>query len=74
MSVIYDCWGPLKGEQRNWGHIGLSTGDEKVIHAWGEVRIDDYLAIQDLYAPGWTKPKYIGCVPVSAILKGMTAR
>jgi hypothetical protein len=72
--VCYDCWGTFEGEHRNWGHVGLSTGDGKVIHAWGEVRMDDYLAVQDLDVPGWTKPRYIGWVPVSAILKGMTAQ
>jgi len=72
--VCYDCWGTVEGEYRNWGHIGLATGDGAVIHAWDEVRLDGYLAIQDLQAPGWTKPEYIGWVPVSLILKGMTAR
>jgi len=71
--VCYDCWGTFESEHRNWGHIGLSTGDGKVIHAWGEVRLDDYLAVENLDAPGWTKPKYIGWIPVSAILRGMRA-
>lgn len=72
--VCYDCWGALQGERRNWGHVGLSAGDGRVIHPWGEVRVDDYLAIQDLDAAGWTKPEYVGWIPVSAILKGVTAR
>jgi hypothetical protein len=70
--VCYDCWGSIESEYRNLGHIGLSTGDGRVIHAWSRVRIDDYLAIQDLDAPGWTKPQYVGWVPTSAILRGMT--
>jgi cell wall-associated NlpC family hydrolase len=73
--VFYDCWGSIKGESRNWGHVGLSVGDGKVVHAWDEVRLDDYLAVQDLSpAGGWTKPSYIGWAPVSEVLKGMTVR
>jgi hypothetical protein len=70
--VCYDCWGSIEGERRNWGHIGLSTGDGRVIHAWGEVRVDGYLTLQDLEAPGWSRPEYVGWVPASVILKGMT--
>lgn len=73
--VCYDCWGTLEGEHRNWGHIGLSVGDGKVIHTWGgEVRMDDYRTIEDLDASEWTTPEYIGWVPVSSILKGMPPR
>lgn len=73
--VCYDCWGTLEGEHRNWGHIGLSVGGGKVIHTWGgEVRMDDYRAIEDLDASEWATPEYIGWVPVSLILKGMTPR
>ncbi len=73
--VFYDCSGPIQGEQRNWGHVGLSLGEGKVIHAWGEVRIDDYLGIQDLKpAEGWTQPQYIGWGPLQEIMKGMTLR
>jgi uncharacterized protein YycO len=68
--VCYDCWGTIESEYRNWGHIGLSIGDGKVIHAWGEVRLDDYRTVQDLDDPGWTRPQYIGWVPVSAVLRG----
>ena len=59
--VFYDCSGTIEGEYRNWGHVGLSLGDGQVIHAFGKVRKDDYLAIQDLSpGEGWTHPKYIG--------------
>lgn len=67
--VFYDCWGTLEDDHRNWGHVGLSTGGGQVIHAWGEVRRDDYRTVQELDAPGWTKPKCIGWVPAPAILK-----
>jgi len=70
--VCYDCIGEIDGEARNWGHIGLSLGDDQVIHAWKIIRIDHYKDIQLLEAPGWTKPKYIGWVPVEKILRGMT--
>jgi hypothetical protein len=70
--VCYDCTGVIDGEIRNWGHIGLSIGNNQVIHAWKEIRIDHYEDIQQLEAPGWTKPRYIGWVPVAEILRGMT--
>jgi hypothetical protein len=61
--VFYDCWGTLEGEYRNWGHVGLSIGNGDVIHAFGKVRVDNYLDIQDLSpGTGWTKSEYIGWV------------
>lgn len=72
--MCYDCWGTLRGEHSSWGYVGLSVGDGRVIHAWGEVHMDDYLAVQELEVPGWTKPEYIGWVPVSDILRGMAVR
>lgn len=73
--AFYDCCGMLLGEYRNWGHVGLSLGDGRVIHAWDRVRIDDYRAVEDLTpAAGWTNPSYIGWAPVSEIMKGMTVR
>lgn len=69
--AFYDCSGPLSGDYKNWGHVGLSLGDGDVIHAWNKIRIDNYLEIEDLTpAQGWTKPKYIGWVPVERIFKG----
>jgi hypothetical protein len=66
--VFYDC---SDGNGKNWGHVGLSTGDGKVIHAWDEVRLDGYLDIEKLPGPpGWTKPEYIGWVPVERLLQG----
>lgn len=72
--VCYDCSGRINGETCNWGHIGLSIGNGEVIHAWHEVRIDHYAAIENLGAPGWTKPRYIGWVPVADILLGMRVK
>jgi cell wall-associated NlpC family hydrolase len=69
--VFYDCWGTLKGRYKNWGHVGLSTGDGNVIHAWNVVRIDDYLDLENITpAPGWTQPRYIGWAPVERIFQG----
>jgi len=70
--VFYDCWGAIQGEYKNWGHVGISLGDGKVIHAWDKVRIDDFLELQKLEpAAGWTSPKYAGWAPLSAVLVGM---
>jgi len=69
--VFYDCWGTLQGRHKNWGHVGLSTGDGNVIHAWDKVRIDNYLEVEKLVpAPGWTKPQYISWAPVERIFQG----
>jgi hypothetical protein len=72
--VCYDCSGEIDGATRNWGHIGLSIGEGKLIHAWHEIRIDQFEEIEQLEAPGWTKPRLIGWVPVARILRGMKAR
>jgi len=66
--ACYDCTGDINGETPNWGHIRLSLGDGRVIHAWGVVRIDDYLAIEQLCASGWTAPRYIGWAPLERVL------
>lgn len=69
--VFYDCFGDINGKSRNWGHAGLSLGDGKVIHAWDQVRIDPYLAVEKLTsAPGWSQPHFIGWVPLERILEG----
>ena len=73
--VFYDCWGSLKGEYKNWGHVGLSVGEGQVIHAWDEVRQDDYLAVQRLTpAAGWSPPQYIGWACVERVLRGYRPR
>jgi len=69
--VFYDWTGTIHGVTKNWGHVGLSCGDGKIIHAWGKVREDDYLAVEQLEAPpGGTSPRYIGWVGVERILQG----
>jgi hypothetical protein len=32
--VFYDCWGTINRKYKNWGHVGISVGESKVIHAW----------------------------------------
>ena len=67
--VFYDCCGTADGEPRDWGHCGLCIGEGRVIHAWDRIRIDDYLALEQLTpAPGWTQPRYIGWVPLERVL------
>lgn len=73
--VFYDSSGTFRNEHKNWGHVGLAIGDNKVIHSWGKVRIDDYLAVEKLSAPkGWTKATYIGYVPPAVLLKNHKPR
>lgn len=69
--VFYRSSGPFEGVIHDWGHVGLCVGDGMVIHAWDVIRIDDYLAVQNLKgAPGWTSPEYIGWTPPEVFLKG----
>lgn len=73
--VFYDCWGTIGGVRKNWGHVGLATGDGRVIHAWGTVRVDGYREVEALSGgEGWTSPEYIGWTPVARVLEGMTLR
>jgi hypothetical protein len=69
--VFYECFGPLRGEYKNWGHVGLCLGEAQVIHAWDKVRQDHYLDVERLTpAPGWSAPRYIGWTPVECIFVG----
>jgi Putative homoserine kinase type II (protein kinase fold) len=69
--VFYDCSGDINGTNRNWGHVGLSLGNGKVIHAWDKVRTDHYLDMENMIsAPGWSHPRFIGWVPVERMLVG----
>lgn len=73
--VFYDCAGTINGTYQNWGHVGLSLGDERIVHALAEVRVDTYLAVEDLPpAPGWTPFRYIGWATLPAIFKGVIIR
>lgn len=69
--VFYDCFGTLMDTYRNWGHVGLSLGDGRIVHAWDKVRVDTIRSVEELDAgKGWTKPKFIGWAPVSKVLEG----
>ena len=71
--VFFDCFGELKGKYRNWGHMGLSLGEGRIVHSWdGVVRLDEIRAVAALPAlPGWTQPVYTGWCPPELILVGM---
>jgi cell wall-associated NlpC family hydrolase len=69
--VFYECSGPLQGEYKDWGHVGLCVGEGQVIHAWDLVRQDHYLDVEQLSpAPGWSPPRYIGWTAVERIFVG----
>jgi cell wall-associated NlpC family hydrolase len=71
--VFYDCAGPLDGQHRNWGHMGLSLGDGRVIHAWNVVRVDDLHTVEQLVPlSGWSQPQYTGWAAPEVILVGMS--
>jgi len=82
--VLFECSGPVKQSTNNdiyifgysdekfenWGHVGLCIGEKMIVHSIREVRVDDYFEVQNLeYAPGWSKPIFIGWVPIEVILK-----
>jgi glycosyltransferase involved in cell wall biosynthesis len=69
--VFYDYEGEIRGERRNWGHVGLYVGAGRIIHSWDRVRIDDYRNLSDLTRPpGFASPSYIGWAPVERIFQG----
>jgi cell wall-associated NlpC family hydrolase len=69
--VFYDCVGTLMNTCRNWGHVGLSLGDGRIVHAWDTVRVDTVRGVEELDAGhGWTKPRFLGWAPVSKVLEG----
>ncbi|TQJ30729.1 NlpC/P60 family protein [Microbacterium sp. SLBN-146] len=68
--VFYDSVGDMLGERRNWGHVGLSLGDGRVIHAWDRVRIDDHIALASITpAPGWEPLAPAGWTPLHRALE-----
>jgi cell wall-associated NlpC family hydrolase len=69
--VFYDCFGTIMNTYKNWGHVGISLGDGRIVHAWDKVRVDTIQAVEELDAgKGWNKPKFIGWAPVSKVLEG----
>jgi cell wall-associated NlpC family hydrolase len=73
--VFYATHGPVSGEIRDWGHVGLSLGDGAIVHAWDVVRIDPVDAVGDLVPPdGWTPAEPLGWTPVERVLEGSRPR
>jgi cell wall-associated NlpC family hydrolase len=73
--VFYRCEGPIDGTHHEWGHVGLSLGDGRVVHAWDEVRVDDAREVEALRpAAGWTAPRLIGWTTPARILEGHRPR
>lgn len=69
--VFYNCNGKINDQFDNWGHVGFSLGDGKVIHAWGHIRIDNYLELEALEGSSTGEtPEYIGWVPLKRVLIG----
>lgn len=73
--VFYESVGELFGERRDWGHVGLSLDDGRVVHAWDRVRVDEYRALEALTpATGWEPLRWVGWVPLSRVLEGARPR
>lgn len=73
--VFYDWWGAINGTEKNWGHVGISLGDGRVIHALAEVRIDPIRDVVALLPPHEAHPsRYIGWVPTEVVLVGSVPR
>ncbi len=72
--VFYESVCELFGERRDWGHVGLSLGDGRVVHAWDRVRVDGHRDIEELTAPGGAPLRWIGWVPLSRVLEGARPR
>ena len=69
--VFYGTTGLIDGVKKDWGHVGLCIGNNKVIHTWNVIRIDNHLDVQTLpNAPGWSAPKYLGWTPPEVFLRG----
>ncbi len=67
--VFYDAVGPLDGVVKNWGHMGLSLGDGRIVHAWDVVRVDTVAALEQLAgSPGWTRSVHLGWAPIERVL------
>src|SRR5512140_2407313 len=49
--VFFDTVCEVSGELKNWGHIGLSLGDGRIVHAWDVVRVDAVEEVERLEVP-----------------------
>ena len=66
--VFYDCLCPGENGPVNYGHCGIALGEGLVIHAWDQVREDDYLALEMLPTLLHGHAAYIGWVPLERVL------
>lgn len=73
--VFYKSVGELFGDRHDWGHVGLTLGNHRVVHAWDRVRVDDYRELEALQpAPGWEPLRWVGWVPLVRVLEGAQPR
>ena len=69
--VFYNWTGRINGVVKNWGHVGLSLGDGKIIHAWDKVRIDYWGEMEKIgVPPDSSSLTYIGWVSPDIFLLG----
>ena len=73
--VFYACRGPIPGTVGEWGHVGLSLGDGRIIHAWDRIRVDPLADVEGLErGDGWSAPRLLGWVPAQRFLRGFRTR
>ena len=66
--VFYDCLCLDQGKLMNYGHCGICIDEGRIIHAWDQIRIDDYLALEKLTANSNDHPRYLGYVPIEYVM------
>jgi cell wall-associated NlpC family hydrolase len=55
--VFFGCRGPVDGQVKDWGHVGLALGDGRMVHGWDVVRVDPIAEVPLLRGgPGWSAP------------------
>jgi cell wall-associated NlpC family hydrolase len=47
--AFYDRWQTIDGEYKNWGHVGLSLGNGKIVHAYHYCGSDISVIVSDDY-------------------------
>lgn len=72
--VFFGTSGVVDGVERDWGHVGLATGDGRMVHTWPEVRVDAISDVPSLSSGTWTSPEFIGWAPPKRILTGHRRR
>jgi hypothetical protein len=73
--AFYESVGELFGVRRDWGHVGMSLGDGRVVHAWDRVRIDEHRVLEGLApAAGWQPLRWVGWVSLDRVLEGARPR